>query len=254
MVRRDLIPSDFIWGEYARLAARWVCRGRGAAGWGIFLGRRGSMLALRTARPGQFGLVELRRGNGGFLPFPRLSIGNVAPCHVAPHGHMIEIAPKKGRGRLIANLTTLGASAIGAASGGAAWAATAGGVSPLSTRAPSSHAPRIWRGTILKNRPVEAPSTEGQFDGRIFGAKFIWPAGSGVWAASVRTNLGANCAESGRRPLGQGYVGEHGPLDAGKCRTLCLGGRGVNAGKASIAASRLLKLPIHTKERVTHGR
>lgn len=227
MLRLGHPPIDFIWGGNACLAAQGVCWGRGSAELGNFLGRARSMLALKRAWAWRIGSADLRRGNGGFPPFPRPLLVVVARPVVARTRYVLAIMGENGRRRLIANLTTLTRNALGQLAGPRS-AATAGGVSPLSARALAPHAPRIRRGRDLKNRRAVPRATESEFDACENGAKFNWPVGSGVRAASIRDELGAKGAESGRRQVGQGCCGDHVPLDAGKLRTLCLGGAGVN--------------------------
>lgn len=238
MAQADPRRFDLIRGGYARHGARWVWWTPAGRELGNFFGLggagdhcRSSMLALTSARPrpadrasrsiGRF------HGNGGFPPFFGADSGYVARRYVARRAHVPQIMAFSGVRRLIANLTTLARERGRLASSEAAWGRAAGGASPFSIDARTSHPPRVRRGTDLKNLETEASSAEGSSTAPIGCGIPFWQMGSGVRVTARGRNLALKGVESSRTEVGEGYRGA--PLDVGTPGTLCLALAGVNA-------------------------
>jgi hypothetical protein len=187
-----------------------------------FLGRGGSVLALRASRPGLVEGGDALDQNGGFPWVSGARSGDVAPRYVARRTQAVVLASISWGGRLIANLTTRRGWRGLTAAIDAAWSAQAEGGVPLSRPARVSHARRAGAtGGFANLSPAEGK--EHQANDEIS----IHQIGSGYEPSRDPRSLSADSAQSHRAKPGPGCgEGCHRSVLAG--RMLWVGGLGVN--------------------------
>lgn len=214
------LNSNCLRGGYSRVLATGVSQRRARRGWANFSGCGSSVLALRGSRLGRIGAVSAASiRDAESMTYARRS-GDVAQRFVARHGQGVAIASFLSVRPLIANLTTLADRQAKGTGGQLAETAGAGGRFPLSRALPSPHLRRAAAIGDRRNLRSATCRPESRPHLGEIGRSQFWQTGSGVAAAPSRRELGAKCAESDRGQAGQGSVGAHVSLGAGRRSSL----------------------------------